>query len=84
MIFKPDAIEEIASIAAKENETIENIGARRLHTVLEATLEDISFNATGNHPMTDVVIDKDYVVTHCAESKKRKKSKPRFGFVNEE
>lgn len=84
LIFKPDAIEEIASIAAKENETIENIGARRLHTVLEATLEDISFNATGNHPMTDVVIDKDYVVTHCAESKKRKKSKPRFGFVNEE
>jgi len=82
--FTPDAIEEIAEITAKENQTIENIGARRLHTVLEAVLEDISFNATGNHPMTDVVIDKEYVIKNCAESKNRKKSKPRFGFVNEE
>jgi len=82
--FTPDAIEEIAEITAKENQTIENIGARRLHTVLEAVLEDISFNATGNHPMTDVVIDREYVIKNCAESKNRHKSKPRFGFVNEE
>lgn len=43
--FGPDAIDEIAGIAASVNEKTENIGARRLHTVLERLLEDISFNA---------------------------------------
>lgn len=81
LIFKSDAIEEIAEITAKENVTIENIGARRLHTVLEAVLEEISFNATGKYPMTDVIIDREFVKANCDENKKRKKSKPRFGFV---
>ena len=44
--FAPDAIEKIADIAVAINENIENIGARRLHTVLEILLEDISFNAS--------------------------------------
>ena len=43
--FTPDAIEEVASIAVSVNSTIENIGARRLQTVLEKLVEDISFEA---------------------------------------
>jgi len=44
--FTQDAIEEIAEIAQEVNEKTENIGARRLHTVMEKLLEDISFNAS--------------------------------------
>lgn len=66
--FKNDAITEIARIAELENETSENIGARRLHNILEGVLEDISFNATGKHPLTDVVIDKDYVDSHLSKT----------------
>jgi ATP-dependent HslUV protease ATP-binding subunit HslU len=58
--FTGDSIDEIAHIAAHVNEKTENIGARRLHTVLEKLLEDISFEApemkNGN-----LVIDKGYV-----------------------
>lgn len=43
--FTDNAIEEIAALAAKVNEKTENIGARRLHTILEKLLEEISFNA---------------------------------------
>jgi len=43
--FSPDSIEEIADIAAKVNDRTENIGARRLHTVMERLLDDISFDA---------------------------------------
>ena len=59
--FTEDALRTIAAIAEKENDTNENLGARRLHDLLEKVLEDISFNANGNHPMTDVNIDKAYV-----------------------
>lgn len=45
LTFAPDAIEKIADIAVAINENVENIGARRLHTVLEILLEDISFTA---------------------------------------
>mgnify|MGYP001161696810 CR=1 FL=1 len=69
--FMPDAIEEIAEIAALENETSENIGARRLHTIMEYLLEDISFNASGVHPMIDVVIDRKYVREHLKSAIKR-------------
>lgn len=61
LIFKPDAIKAIADYAEQENETSENLGARRLHTIMEMLLEDISFNANGQNPMIDVVIDKEYV-----------------------
>ena len=44
--FAPEAIEKIADIAVLINENVENIGARRLHTVLEILLEDISFSAS--------------------------------------
>ncbi len=43
--FTPDAIERIASIAAEVNSKLENIGARRLHTIMEALLEELSFEA---------------------------------------
>ena len=59
--FKDDALEEIAHCAYVANETTENIGARRLHTILENLLEDISFNASGDHPDIPVAIDAAYV-----------------------
>ena len=44
--FEPTAIQEIARLAAEVNRNVENIGARRLHTVIEKVMEDISFTAT--------------------------------------
>ncbi len=58
--FKGDAIEEIAGIAATVNEKTENIGARRLHTVLEKLLEDISFEAP-EKKNGRLTIDREYV-----------------------
>ena len=58
--FTPEAIEEIASVAYEVNSTVENIGARRLQTVLEKLLDDISFTATDRGGET-VVIDADVV-----------------------
>lgn len=65
--FTPEAIEEMSRIAVMENETGEDIGARRLHTVMESLLEDISFNADGNNPMLEVKVDKSYVAEHLAK-----------------
>ncbi len=62
--FTDDAIEEIASVSADMNATSEDIGARRLHTVMEYLLEDISFNAGGDYPTVTVSIDKKYVDEH--------------------
>ena len=65
--FTPDAIEAIAEISADMNATSEDIGARRLHTVLEYLLEDISFQAGGNdYPVVTVKIDRAYVEEHLA------------------
>ncbi len=61
LVFKDDALDEIAEMAERENETSEDLGARRLHTIMETVLEDVSFNATGEHPMLDVMIDRNYV-----------------------
>lgn len=69
--FTDDALDEMAEMAVTENETSENIGARRLHTIMEALLEDISFNACGQHPLLDVVIDKNYVQNAFKETKKK-------------
>ena len=62
--FTDEAIGELAKIAYLENESNENIGARRLHTVMETLLEDVSFNACGGHDDIELVIDKKYVVEH--------------------
>jgi ATP-dependent HslUV protease ATP-binding subunit HslU len=58
--FTDDAIQEIARLAAEINERVENIGARRLHTVMERLVEEISFAATDRAGDT-LVIDPDYV-----------------------
>lgn len=65
--FTPDAIEEIAKLSALENETGEDIGARRLMTVMESLLDDLSFNAGGDHPLVDVKIDSKYVGEHLSK-----------------
>lgn len=62
--FDEGAIERIAEIAVELNLTSEDIGARRLHTVMEYLLEDISFNAGGDYPMFTLHIDKKYVDEH--------------------
>ena len=64
--FKKDGIAEIAKISADVNASIENIGARRLHTVMERLLDDISFKATDKGGET-VMIDKTYVVEHVGK-----------------
>ena len=58
--FQDDAIEEIARISAEANEKMENIGARRLHTILEKLLDEISFTAP-EMPGREVRIDAAYV-----------------------
>jgi ATP-dependent HslUV protease ATP-binding subunit HslU len=58
--FREDSIEEIATIAATVNEKAENIGARRLHTILEKLLEDVSFEAPEMNGVT-VTINEAYV-----------------------
>jgi ATP-dependent HslUV protease ATP-binding subunit HslU len=60
LTFGNDAIEEIAQIASEVNEKTENIGARRLHTVLERLLDEISFTAP-EMPGKDIAIDAQYV-----------------------
>ena len=64
--FTDEAIDEIAEIAFMTNEQNENIGARRLHTVMEKLLEDISFDLP-NPEITEVTIDKDYVMEKFAD-----------------
>lgn len=64
--FTKDAIDEIAGIAAHVNEKTENIGARRLHTVLEKLLEDISFEAPERRN-GKLLIDKKYVHEKLSE-----------------
>jgi len=60
LIFTDDGIDMLAKISAEVNSSVENIGARRLHTIIEKVLDDISFNATDRTGET-VTIDKEYV-----------------------
>ena len=64
--FTKDGIETIAKLATEINSSIENIGARRLHTIIEKVLDDISFTATDRGGET-VIIDKNYVTTNLGE-----------------
>lgn len=63
--FSDDGIEEVARIADKVNSTAENIGARRLHTILEKVLEEISFGAP--EIKGRIVVDADYVAKRLSE-----------------
>ena len=70
--FTPDAIEAIAEISEEINLTSEDIGARRLHTVMERLLEDVSFNAGGEgiDVMIPVEINRAYVEEHLSKMTK--------------
>jgi ATP-dependent HslUV protease ATP-binding subunit HslU len=70
--FTPDAVERLAALAAEVNSRLENIGARRLHTIMEALLEELSFEAPDitpakipitaayvNEKLADLVTDQD-------------------------
>ena len=58
--FTEDGIEMLAKISAEVNASVENIGARRLHTIIEKVLDDISFNATDKAGQT-IKIDSEFV-----------------------
>lgn len=60
LIFEEPAVREIASMASRVNERMENIGARRLHTVMEKLVDEVSFNAPDLNTKT-IAISKDYV-----------------------
>jgi len=70
--FTESAIEAIAEIAEDMNATSEDIGARRLHTVMENLLEDVSFNAGGDSGQVEVVVDKEFVVNKLGKAKQQK------------
>ena len=58
--FSKDGIDAIANIASEVNTTVENIGARRLHTIIEKILDEISFTAT-DRAGEKIIINKDYI-----------------------
>ncbi len=64
--FTDDAIDAVAELAEEVNANLENIGARRLHTILEKILEEISFTAT-DRPGETIVVDAAYVHGHVGE-----------------
>ena len=63
LVIEPDAITEIAAIAAKVNETVSNIGARRLHTILTTLLDDFLYDAPDSLAERRITIDAAYVRT---------------------
>lgn len=71
LVFAPSGIQRLAEIAYAVNETTENIGARRLYTVMEKLLEDISFDADKNSSdaskMNSIEIDNEYVQQRLGE-----------------
>jgi ATP-dependent HslUV protease ATP-binding subunit HslU len=64
--FTDDAIDALADVAVHLNSSVENIGARRLQTVMERVLDEISFNAP-DRGGTAVTIDADYVRQHVGD-----------------
>jgi ATP-dependent HslUV protease ATP-binding subunit HslU len=64
--FTEDGIAALAAIAAEVNRSVENIGARRLYTVMERVFEDLSFHAP-DRPGDDVVVDAGFVDAHLGE-----------------
>jgi ATP-dependent HslUV protease ATP-binding subunit HslU len=66
IVFEPSGVRRIAEVAYHVNERNENIGARRLHTVMERLLESLSFEAA-DRAGAEVVIDASYVDGHLAD-----------------
>ena len=73
--FKPDAIRSISELAFDVNESTENIGARRLHTLMEKLLEDVSYNASEMSGQS-VCVDAEYVKKHPGRTGNRRRSVP--------
>jgi len=69
--FTDDAVREIARVAAEINQTVENIGARRLHTVVEKVVEDISFDSSEMAPGSTVTITKEFVLERVGKLMKK-------------
>ncbi len=67
--FTSEGVRELAALATKFNREVENIGARRLHTIMEKLMEDVSFNAP-DEPGMDVSIDAAYVRDHVGDMAK--------------
>jgi ATP-dependent HslUV protease ATP-binding subunit HslU len=67
LTFPEEGVRQIAKIASKVNSEVENIGARRLHTMLEKILEDVSFEASEIKDGTSIVIDQKYVDEHLGD-----------------
>jgi ATP-dependent HslUV protease ATP-binding subunit HslU len=66
LVFTPDGVEEIAEFACQVNEQMDNIGARRLYTIMEKVLEELSFSASEMAP-AQVRIDREYVRERLAD-----------------
>ena len=64
--FEEDGIDTIASLSTEINQNVENIGARRLHTVMEKLLEEVSYTASDIGP-TEIIINKEYVENSLGE-----------------
>ena len=64
--FDQEAIDNLADLTVNVNTTVENIGARRLHTIMEKLLDDISFAASDNDGQ-ELIINKEYVEKHVGE-----------------
>ncbi len=69
--FSPDGLEEIAAFAEETNASTENIGARRLYTIMEKILADISFDAP-DRPGTQIMVDREYVSEHLSDVREDK------------
>ncbi|TIR47187.1 MAG: HslU--HslV peptidase ATPase subunit, partial [Mesorhizobium sp.] len=66
LVFTDDAIDSLAGIAVDLNASVENIGARRLQTVMERVLDEISYDAPDRHG-TSVTVDAAYVEKHVGD-----------------
>jgi len=72
LVFEDEAIREIARMAAELNKSVENIGARRLHTVLERIMEEISFKAAEEEMRGKrVVVDKAVIEERLKDVQKK-------------
>ncbi len=79
--FTEDGVRRLAEVAWQVNESTENIGARRLHTVMERLLEGISFTAS-ELPGTKVTVDAEYVDNNISELASNE-DLSRFYFIKE-
>ena len=66
LVFEEGGIDKIASLATEINQNVENIGARRLHTIMEKLLEDVSFNAS-DIGSTTIIINEEFVENNLGE-----------------